>query len=97
MTIGEPLTDRVSRRPGVVWRDLPTSLMILEPDDTVIRLVGAGRLLWLLLDEPTSLTDLEEFFESIGDEAGGPSADLAAGVPEYLARLDELGLIEVGP
>jgi hypothetical protein len=89
--------ERVRRRPGVVWRDLPTSLMILEPDDTVIRLVGPGRLLWLLLDEPASMTELEAFFASMDDEAGDGAGELVAGVPDYVGRLGDLGLIEVGP
>jgi len=94
---GEQLPERVRRRDDVVWRDLPSSLLLLTPDDTVIRLTGAGRLLWLVLDEPATVTELEQFFASVTDEAGTVHAELAAGVPDYVGHLGELGLIEVGP
>ena len=48
MTSGEHTPERVRRRDDVLWRDLPSSLLLLTTHDTVIRLTGAGRLLWLV-------------------------------------------------
>ena len=78
--------------------------MILAPDDVVVRLSGAGRLLWLALDEPATVGEIEGFFSELDDENAGPAGDpilsakqLTSNVSTCVDQLEELGLIEVVP
>jgi len=72
----------IERHPSARWRDTPSSLLILGPDDDVVRLVGPGRQLWLALDAPTTL-------EAMTVEAGGD----AEAVAEFVTELRALGLV----
>jgi len=57
-------------------------LLILGPDDDVVRLVGPGRDLWLALDAPSRL-------EQVTAEMGG---DVDA-VASFVTELRALGLV----
>ena len=48
----------IARQPSALWRDTPSSLLVLTPGDDVVRLVGPGRLVWLALENPTTIADL---------------------------------------
>jgi hypothetical protein len=79
---------RVRRVAGTLWRDLPDSVMVLRPDDSVVKLTGPGRALWLVLAEPATVAELEQAFAP---------TDLVAGLRDYLAELEQLGLVAIEP
>jgi len=80
----------VRRAPGALWRDLPESVLVLQVDDSVVRLTGPGRALWLVLEEPATVEQLEQAFVDSDRSA------MVAGVRGYLGELEQLGLVTLG-
>ena len=74
----------IARHPSALWRDTPSSLLVLTADDEVARLVGPGRRLWLALDEPRSLDELAALVD--------PAGELDA-MTSFVADLRALGLV----
>lgn len=85
MTTDGPGSTVVRRRVDALWRDTPTGVLILGEGDEIVCLEGAGRLVWLVLDEPTAVADL----------AAALPDDLVAGLGAGLAELADLGLVEL--
>jgi len=81
----------VRRAPGALWRELPESVLVLRADDSVVRLTGPGRALWLVLDQPATVEQLEQAFVDSDRSA------MVAGVRGYLTDLEHLGLVRLGP
>ncbi|HEY5154880.1 MAG TPA: hypothetical protein VIJ47_09110 [Acidimicrobiales bacterium] len=86
----------IARPPAALWRDTPSSLLVLAPGDDVVRLAGAGRELWLALDEPSTLPALavEVARRSSGTAApAAPAAPDVHGVERFVTELRALGLV----
>jgi hypothetical protein len=81
----------VSRRSDALWRDTPGAVLVLGSDDDVICIEGAGRLLWLLLDEPTTVAELVRILR---DEVPGGS-DAVDGLEQGIRGLADLGLVDL--
>src|SRR5262249_6970749 len=75
----------VRPRPDARWRDTPTGVLILGDGDEIVCLEGAGRLVWLVLDEPATVAEL----------AAALPDDAVAGLDEGLEALARLGLVEL--
>lgn len=86
---------RVSRDPQALWRETSDAVLVLQADDTVVRLTGAGRALWLVLEQPATMGELEVAFAPSNEDSVGPH--LARGLAGYLAELADLGLVEIVP
>ena len=84
MSAGEH-TAVVRRRADALWREVPDAVLVLQPDDSVVRLTGAGKALWLVLEQPATVAELEDAF----------APELADGLPGYLDELAQLGLVEL--
>ncbi len=82
---------RVRRRPDALWRDTPSGVLVLGEDDDLICIEGAGRLLWLVLEQPATMAELRQFFTDADD----PDAALLDGLEGGVLGLVELGLAEV--
>ena len=81
----------VTRRPDALWRDTPSGVLVLGDDDDLICIEGAGRLLWLVLERPTTMAELQQLFT----DADQPDAALLDGLEGGVLGLVELGLAEV--
>ena len=79
----------IARHPSALWRDTPSSLLVLSAGDEVVRLVGPGRQLWLALEEPRTLTELAA---AVGGRRGA-----LAEAEAFVAGLQALGLVVEAP
>jgi len=79
-------TTVVSRRSDALWRDTPSGVLVLGDDDEIICIEGAGRLLWLVLEQPTTMAELSAFFADATN-------DLSVGLERGVADLAALGLV----
>jgi hypothetical protein len=88
--------ESVGRAPGVLWRELPGAVVILQPDDSVVRLTGPGALLWVLLDHAATIAELEDAFAGrdspVGDEPE-PAPGAGDQIRTYVIELRDLGLV----
>ena len=88
--------ETVGRAPGVLWRELPGAVVILQPDDSVVRLTGPGALLWVMLDHAATIAELEDAFASptaSGDDEADAPVDTGEQIRTYVAELRDLGLV----
>lgn len=76
----------VRRRPDALWRDTPSGVLVLGEGDDLICIEGAGRVLWLVLDQPTTMADLHASFTD---------TDLAPGLEGGVLGLVEVGLVDL--
>ena len=86
----------VSRRPDALWRDTPGGVLVLGDGDDLICIEGAGRVLWLLLERPVTMAELQRFFASdpsLDPGHGGGGDDLVEGLERGVRDLAELGLV----
>jgi hypothetical protein len=74
----------VSRRPDALWRDTPGGVLVLGDGDDLICIEGAGRVLWLVLDRPATMAELQRYFAE---------DDVADGLEGGVLELVELGLV----
>lgn len=86
---------RVTRDPRALWRETSDAVLVLQADDSVVRLTGAGRALWLVLEQPATMAELELAFAPSPEDGLAPQ--LASGLADYLTELEELGLVDVAP
>ena len=87
----------IARHHAALWRDTPSSLLVLAPGDDVVRLEGAGRELWLALDEPSTLPTLAVQLARRSRGAADPSAPDIHGVARFVTELRALGLVVAVP
>ena len=89
----------VGRAPGILWRELPGAVVILQPDDSVVRLTGPGALLWMMLDHAATIAELEDAFAAPSSLDGGEAQDTidtGGQIRTYVAELRDLGLVTTG-
>ena len=82
-------TELIRRVRGALWRGRPGAVLVLRPDDSVIRLTGPGSVLWLMLEEPATVAELADAFVAADDPG------LLDGLGGYLVELRDLGLVEI--
>jgi hypothetical protein len=87
---------KVSRSRTALWRSGEFGAVVLGPaGDDVVTLEGTGAALWDLLVSPCSA---DEVVEALVLEFGAAErARIERDVPPFLARLEQLGVIEVQP
>jgi hypothetical protein len=81
----------VRRRPDALWRDTPSGVLVLGDGDDLICVEGAGRLLWLVLEQPATMAEIQQFFT----DPDRPDPELLGGLEGGVLGLVELGLVEL--
>lgn len=93
--MSEPITETtlMARSPGTLWRRVLGGLLVLAPAmDEPLLVSQPGDLIWLLLDEPTTLGTIAS---ALAELYGVEPATVTADIEPTLHTLFEQGAIEL--